>query len=200
MEASGGLSPETQIAHSRTGLSRSTRSERPHRCGRGYTGSEDATGGRHAPAKQRQWHRASGRCPFNRATGEDGLARTGCQTVITAGGMDGQDPIYWAVLTLYREAPTCRTVATVTGARFGIPIQNGGTPLGAGEIRRQKRFLYPSVLGSGFFYSRAVPPPRANTSAAVPHGVGGVACADSYVFDTGVVDLTERLGSPRCSR
>jgi hypothetical protein len=56
-----------------------------------------------------------------------------CGRVITAAGMDGEDPIYWAVLTLYAEAPTCRTVATVTGARFGIPIQNGGSPLGAGE-------------------------------------------------------------------
>src|SRR6516164_82931 len=57
MEASGGLSPETQIAHSRTGLSRSARSERPHRCERGYTGSEDetdASSARHAAAKRRQ--------------------------------------------------------------------------------------------------------------------------------------------------
>jgi hypothetical protein len=70
-----------------------------------------------------------------RANGEGiGLARIGRRTVLMASGVRlGRG----AAPTLYGEAPTFPTAATVTGARCGILTQNGAALPTAGVIRSQ---------------------------------------------------------------
>jgi hypothetical protein len=73
---------------------------------------------------------AGTRTPVIRSNGVGvGLARVGHRAVIMVCGVRLERG---AAPTLYGEAPTFPTAATVTGARYGIPTQNGEGLPGAG--------------------------------------------------------------------
>ena len=62
---------------------------------------------------------------------EDGFHRIGGRTVILAGGVRLG---HGAAPTVYGEAPTFPTAATVTGGRCGIPTPNGAARQAVGVI------------------------------------------------------------------